>query len=197
MTHAIFFDVDGVLVPPWRFRDLLEQQHRITPQMTAPFFRGPFVECVLGRARLEDELPRYLEQWGWRDSVAEFIRIWLESEHVLDEQVLRTVDGLRRGDTPCFIASNQERLRARYLVRDMGLGDRFDGVFFSCDLGLKKPDTEYFVEVARRSGFAPKTLILIDDTPACVEAARAAGWTAYHYTGPAKLFGDLTMLGVG
>lgn len=39
MVRAILFDVDGVLVHPWRFRSTLARDYGITEAMTATFFR--------------------------------------------------------------------------------------------------------------------------------------------------------------
>lgn len=196
MIRAVCFDVDGVLVPPLRFRDLLAREHAITPAMTAPFFRGPFLECAEGRAHLENVLEPYLEEWLWKGTVAEFIELWLDSENLLDTDVLDVAAELRRSGVPCFLASVQERLRARYLMDDMGLARRFDGGFFSCEIGLRKSDAAYFAEVARRSGYAPESLLLIDDTPACVDTARAAGWQALRFASAAQLRAELSKLGL-
>jgi len=74
----VLFDVDGVLVyPPFRFRHYLESKHGITPEMTAPFFRGRFMECVIGQAELGNELGVYLGHWGWRGTPSNFIKLWL------------------------------------------------------------------------------------------------------------------------
>ncbi len=196
-VRAVCFDVDGVLVPSWGFRDLLAREHAITPEMTAPFFRGPFVACTEGRAQLEQVLQGYLEKWHWKDTLARFLDVWFRAENALDSGVLELAAELRRGGMPCFVASVQERLRARYLREDMGLEQRFDGFFFSCDVGRRKSDVGYFAEVARRSGHAPESLLLIDDTPACIDTARAAGWRALHFTDAAALRRDLAELGLG
>jgi len=41
--------------------------------------------------------------------------------------------------------------------------------------------------VERRTGFAPGEIVLLDDTPGNLKAARAAGWGALHWTGGARL----------
>lgn len=60
MIDAVLFDVDGVLVHPWRFRDLLTRKYGIAPATTAPFFRGTFESCVVGQADLLGVLPPFL-----------------------------------------------------------------------------------------------------------------------------------------
>ena len=59
-----------------------------------------------------------------------------------------------------------------------------------------EPDIAFFAAVARRSGTPPPSALLIDDTPANVEGARAAGWQALCFTGPAALREELARRGV-
>ena len=77
--EALVLDADGVVIFPWRFAEYLAREHGITREMTAPFFRGVFEDCLLGRAGLKEVLPPYLEAWGWRGSVDEFVAAWLET----------------------------------------------------------------------------------------------------------------------
>jgi putative hydrolase of the HAD superfamily len=191
MIRALVFDVDGVLVHPWRFRDLLASQHAISPEMTAPFFKGPFRDCVLGRAELHSVLPPFLETWGWDGSLERFVETWLTVENAPDLAVLEQFDELRAQGLRCFAASVQERVRGRYLTRDMGFGARFDGLFFSYELGLVKPQVEFFREVASRIAEPPGSLLFFDDAQRNVEAARLAGWRAEPYVDAAKLRSDL------
>lgn len=46
-------------------------------------------------------------------------------------------------------------------------------------LGLAKPDAAIYAEFARRTGFAPESIVFFDDFSENVEAARAAGWTSH------------------
>lgn len=190
-VRALVFDIDGVLVRPWRFRDLLVREHGITPEMTAPFFSGPFVECVLGRAELHDSVAPFLETWGWTDGVRAFVDVWLSVENAPDSDVLSVVQRFRRGRIPCFTASVQERLRARYLTREMGFDDLFDGLFFSCDLGVRKPDLAFYHAVASAIGSPPEALLFFDDHQANVDGARAAGWQAERFISDQRLVDDL------
>ena len=144
MVHTVLFDVDGVLVHPWRLRALLARDYAITPAMTASFFEGPFLECVEGRADLVEVLPPFLTSWGWAGSASEFVEAWLSVENAPDEAVLSVVADIRHRGVPCFVASTQERRRAQYLAIEMRFNQPFDGLFFSTDVGAAKPKEEFF-----------------------------------------------------
>ena len=191
LIRAVVFDVDGVLVHPWRFRDRLREEHGITPEMTAPFFRGPFLECVLGRADLREVLVPYLESWTWKGSVDALLQLWFTAENAPNAAVLTAVRELREKGLRCFAASVQERRRAHYLTHDMGFGVEFDALFFSCDLGVRKPDVAFFEKVGAQIGEAPGQLLFIDDHEANVDGARAAGWVAEQFVDEQKLAHDL------
>ena len=185
--REVLFDVDGVLVHPWRFRDFLIREHQIQPEMTLPFFRGPFGQCAVGKSDLAKELPSYLAEWGWSGSLESFIDSWLSEENAPNSIVLDYVVRLRDRGIRCHVVSTQEPNRARYLAQEMGFAKRFESLLFSCDLGAAKPDPEYFRRAASRIGQDPSRLLLVDDAVANVEAARAEGWEAVLYQGPEDL----------
>ncbi|HXV31748.1 MAG TPA: HAD family phosphatase [Sinorhizobium sp.] len=70
------------------------------------------------------------------------------------------------------------------------------GVTVSGDIGLIKPDIAIYETHARTFGLEPAATIFIDDSMANVEAARAAGWHALHFTDPKTLKGELAAYGV-
>jgi len=181
----LLFDVDGVLVSPaFRFRDHLESAHGITPEMTAPFFRGRFIACLTGHAELADELEVYLRGWGCQGTPESFIAKWLCEDSNLDPSMLDLVAELRSRGYQCHVASVQETNRAEYLRETLGFNQVFDKTFFSCDLGAAKPDPAFYGTIRRQLSRLPHELFLVDDSVACVDAARAAGWNAFLHQGP-------------
>jgi putative hydrolase of the HAD superfamily len=182
----LLFDVDGVLVhPPFRFRDYLEHNYGITPEVTAPFFRSRFTACVTGHAELRDELRPYLGEWGWQGTVSSFIEAWMREDSTPDTGMLEFVVSLKLRGFKCHVASVQERNRATFLRHTVGFDKLFDQTFFSCDIGAAKPDPAFYIKTQEQLARPPNELLLIDDSFACIEAARAAGWQAFHYKGPA------------
>lgn len=60
------------------------------------------------------------------------------------------------------------------------LDDYFHKVYFSCDLGMRKPNPEIFLRVCELEGFNPSETLFIDDTIQHVEGAKQAGLQALH-----------------
>jgi putative hydrolase of the HAD superfamily len=81
-----------------------------------------------------------------------------------------------------YLATNQEHLRAAYLIEQLGLAEHVDGILYSAQLGAKKPDREFFAKVQAAVGLHGDEMLLIDDDSRNVEAALRAGWQALHWT---------------
>ena len=60
---------------------------------------------------------------------------------------------------------------------------RFDNLFFSCDLGMDKPDVKVFEYVSRKTGIEGKNILFIDDSVKNIDAARELGWNVCNATG--------------
>jgi putative hydrolase of the HAD superfamily len=56
----------------------------------------------------------------------------------------------------------------------------FDKVYFSSNMGMRKPSPEIFIEVCNLQGFNPSETLFIDDTLQHVEGAKKAGLKAAH-----------------
>ena len=177
----VLFDIDGVLLDRFLFRDHLRTEYGIDPETTWPFFQTRFSLCTRGEADLLEELPPFLDSWGWAGSPEDFIGLWFSVENVRKEDTLNFVADLRSRGTACHIASNQEQHRARYLAEVMGFQRLFDRLFFSCHLGVQKPDSAYFAGIEEALGRDGRDLLFIDDLVANVEAAKSCGWNAVHF----------------
>ncbi len=183
MISTILFDVDGVLVTSDPFSVTLARDHHITTDMTAEFFRGPFMQCLTGSADLKAEIASHLPSWGWRGSVEAFLDLWFTTSQHVDADLLAAVQRLRQRGIQCYLATNQERYRTDYLLNQMGLAEAFDGCFSSAHLGYMKDDPTFFQTVLQRlPGTAASNVLFWDDSPANVATARAVGLRAEIYT---------------
>jgi putative hydrolase of the HAD superfamily len=180
---VVIFDADGVVIFPWRAAQLFAQEYGITREMTSAFFGGIFEDCLTGKADLKEVLPPYLDQWGWQASLDDFIRVWFQAEHAPDERVISVVRALQKSEYTCCLATNQEKYRAEYIKTEMGFTGIFDRLFFSCELGCKKPDRAYYEHIATTLELEGADILFWDDSPSSVDGARACGWNAEVYTG--------------
>ena len=184
---AVISDADGVLVFPWRFAQHLTREYQITREATQAFFSGEFTDCLVGKADLAEVLPPYLAEWGWGRSVEEFMQLWFSVEDAVDEQVLNAMRMLRASGFVCCLASNQEQHRAAYMRTKMGFDAEFDALFFSCEIGAKKPDARFYKAIEDALGLPGEQIAFWDDTASHVDAAELRGWRAEKFTSAEKL----------
>lgn len=60
------------------------------------------------------------------------------------------------------------------------LAPYFNHVYFSSEMGMRKPSPEIFLEVCKQQNFNPEETLFIDDTEQHVLGAREAGLKALH-----------------
>jgi FMN phosphatase YigB (HAD superfamily) len=69
------------------------------------------------------------------------------------------------------------------IARDLGITDfkgLFHGAYYSCELGMRKPNGDIFNHVIAAHNADPARTLFIDDSIQHVEGARAAGLAAEH-----------------
>ncbi|GAC1041295.1 HAD-IA family hydrolase [Rhizobium sp. No.120] len=189
----LMVDVDGVLVhgrpsdglPLFTY---LERDLGLKLEvLQEAFFKTCWPDIVTGLDALEPRLAEVLGKIAPHLSARTLIDYWFENDSRLDYSLLDDLAVLRAGGTRMFLATNQEHMRAAYLMDELGLSDYFDGIFYSGMLGYQKPAPEFFRLATERVGIAPGDIAFIDDYPANIEAARQFGWKAMHWTSTSKL----------
>jgi HAD superfamily hydrolase (TIGR01509 family) len=178
--HCVIFDLDGTLVDSeplcsQAFLDLLPDlddtveglMHRYTGMQMAPVFAD--IARRLGRP-----LP---EEFGksYRDHLTA-----LYDAHLLPMPgVAQMLDSL--SCSKC-VASNGPPQKMAQGLRVTGLSHYFgDNLFSAYDVGHWKPDPQLFLHAASRMAIAPAHCLVVEDSQAGLEAARAAGMRAVHF----------------
>ncbi len=155
--------------------------------------RGIALQVLLAPDAVDTErLAPVLATMAPKVSAGRLIAFWFENDSRVDQNVLSAMKRYRQRGVPVFLATNQEHMRADYLMRTVGLGAHVDGIIYSAALGHRKPDARFFERAAAIAGAAPEEIVLVDDTLANVEAARRSGWSAVHWTGERPLDEELT-----
>ncbi|HEX4589408.1 MAG TPA: HAD family phosphatase [Gemmataceae bacterium] len=96
-----------------------------------------------------------------------------------------------------FLASNTNELHSAHFRRDFAdVLRHFTALGQSFEAGARKPDRRFFDYCRNLAGCEANECLFIDDLPANVEGARAAGWRAIRYTDPANLRSELRQQGI-
>lgn len=178
---AILFDADGVMQSTdekW-FYAMTALIGTDDEDRVAQFF-GDIMAAELpslaGRRAFVGPLGEVLATWEISTPAAEVLQLW---HHIdVDAQVVTAVQELRAAGVRCALATNQHPERAAYMRESLGYDEVFDDLFYSCELGVAKPDPAYFTEAVRQLGTPPARTLLLDDNAANVAGAKEAGLVA-------------------
>ena len=108
-----------------------------------------------------------------------------------DMPMVEAVRDIRRAGVPTALLSNSWGVE--YYPRDL-LGELFDQVVISGEVGLRKPDRAVFLLVAERLGLPPHRCVFVDDTRGNVEAAEAVGMRGIVHEQAEVTIGELRRL---
>jgi HAD superfamily hydrolase (TIGR01509 family) len=193
--ELIIFDNDGVLVDSEPVANqvlaslLTEYGFPCTPEESIATFMGHSMPQV--RAMVEERLGRPVPA----DLEARYIAQLFPTF----ERSLRPIpgieDALRAIDQTVCVASSGTHERIRLTLGAAGLWDRFGGRVFSAqDVVRGKPAPDLFLHAAASLGVDPRRCAVVEDSPAGVTAANAAGMTSFGFARlvPAERLGHAT-----
>lgn len=178
----VIFDNDGVLVDSESHAQLVLSKLLTdlglptTPEECFAQFLGSSLSSIRARAeqRLARALPADFETCYHRD-LFEVFRTSLRPV----PGVAAVLEGL---DAPTCVASSGTHERIRVALTAAGLLDRFEGRIFSAtDVARGKPAPDLFLHAARALGADPARCAVIEDSRVGIEAANAAGMTAFGF----------------
>ncbi|SIQ25818.1 haloacid dehalogenase superfamily, subfamily IA, variant 3 with third motif having DD or ED [Alkalispirochaeta americana] len=185
---AVIFDMDGVLIDSEPLHQQVEQQ----------IFREAGI-CLSAR-----EHARFLgmsspnmwdlvrRNYGVKTPQEELLQREQELyQAILEQQGVPLVPGVEalleqlqcRG-IPRAIASSAPMEQIEYTLANTPLGRFFSVTVSGAGLPRSKPDPEIFLLAARDLGYAPEECLVIEDAPAGVAAAGAAGMTCIGFANP-------------
>ena len=177
---AVIFDMDGVLVDG------------------EPLYYGA-ASAVLAEDGITFPLDRYKRYMGTKSGWNEFVEdlglprpaaYYRERCGKLVSAAYRSVDsalpgavelvrGLRKLGLPLAVASSSQRSNVETCLDRLGIADAFDVVVTGSDITHGKPFPDIYLRAAGLLGVLPRQCLAIEDAPAGIEAAHAAGMTCW------------------
>jgi glucose-1-phosphatase len=124
-----------------------------------------------------------------------FFELW-NCHFKLNSEVLPWVEALG-GKVKRVLLSNTNSLHAQWFRPRVRVLEKFDHVLLSHELGLVKPEREFYEAALERSGTAPENAAFFDDIEDYVLAARALGIHAQVFSETKEFPAQLNALGLG
>ncbi len=192
-VRVLALDVDGVVLGDGvRLGWARAAEHHLgisEDVLQQRFFRPHWYEAAVGRRSLQDKFAGVIATEGFAFSADDIIRLWLKDDvrHVNTDAIHEALAWQREFDERLVLATNQEAVRAAHIWDGVGLRAHFDRMLVSCELGATKPDAEFFTAADQMLDIErPDEVLLIDDRPNNVEAARYHGWQAVYASGESE-----------
>lgn len=188
MTDAekglVIFDCDGVLVDsePLSVSVLIQAMHHVGVDMSEEDIYSRFLGKSLATLvdTLETEFDVFIDQ-DFLDRIRNDLYDRFRRELKPIDGVAETLDALpiRR-----CVASSSQMERIRLSLGVTGLLPRLEPNIFSASMVKRgKPAPDLFLYAAKQMQVAPQDCIVVEDSPAGITAARAAGMTVFAFTG--------------
>lgn len=185
MVKIILIDADGVVIKKHGYfseRYLKDHGSSLNINDILIFFKNEYRQAARGKADLKDLLNGRLSKWGWKGTVDDFLAYWFCGERDTDDNLLESINTLRKQGIKVYLVSDNEKYRAEYLMENVGLKNKFDGAFFSCDLGFTKEDPEFFKMLTEKLHINPQEIVYWDDDIKNINSARELGIIGEVYT---------------
>jgi putative hydrolase of the HAD superfamily len=180
---AILFDADGVIqrYPEGSLERLAARLAVGDPARLLDELSAAEMQTLTGGMALRQAIEPVLRRWERSELIGEVLRSWFQIE--VDGAAIDIIARLRRAGVRVYLATNQGTDRAVYMRRALGYGELFDHQFYSCELGLAKPDPAYFAAILTHLALPPRKVLFLDDNEANVVSARSVGLRAHLYPG--------------
>jgi HAD superfamily hydrolase (TIGR01509 family) len=182
--YGILFDCDGVLVDSERW-----SCGAWIPVLKTRGIRAELadIEVFLGQSDAA-VLAHYARQTGQElpdELIAEKEATYFE----LARGTLQTFPGLfevlDRLDghgIPVAVASSGRPHKIRFSLQQVGLSERFAAICSASEVSRGKPAPDLFIYAAKQLDISPDRCLVIEDSSAGIQAARAAGMIALGYS---------------
>ncbi len=144
---VVLFDADGVLQQPrgtWRddLVGLIDSTDPATQDRFLDDISVAEVPTLTGEVDFAEALAAVLAAWGVTRPVAEVLALWDDID--VDPEMIAGVRRLNERGLRCVLTTNQHAQRAAAMQRTLRYDEVFERSFYSCEIGLAKPDPAYF-----------------------------------------------------
>jgi 2-haloacid dehalogenase len=186
-VEAVVFDIGNVLIEwqPERYYDRVIGEARRRAMFAEVDLHGMNDRVDMGMG-FRDVIYETADAYpDWRAEIRDWHDSWIELAQPAIPHSVKLLRALRAKGVPVFSLTNFGIESFAYAQTQYDFLTEFDRQFVSGHLRVIKPDPAIYAAVEEGSGVAPDRLLFTDDRADNIAAARARGWQAHHFDGPA------------
>lgn len=184
----VIFDCDGVLIDSEVLskRVLLSMLEDVGVDVSDSYFDKHFLghSYVSVKAQILTDYAVTLSNEFRQNYLAVLLQVFAK-ELTPTNELERMLSKLK---TASCVATSSSPERVRFALGTTGLADYFSGRIFTCsEVKNGKPAPDIFLHAAMKMGVAPKNCLVIEDSQAGIQGAKAAGMQIVKYAGASHL----------
>jgi epoxide hydrolase-like predicted phosphatase len=196
-VEAVIFDFGGVLMRTEDRNPRTELATRLGmnyTEISALIFESPSaLQATKGIITAEQHWAELQKSLDLPDLEFEQVRTEFWAGDVLDLNLVNLLRDLRSKYTTILLSNAWDDLR--HMIDDVWqIGDAFDHLVISAEIGLAKPDLAIYQWVINELGVKPAKAVFVDDFLHNIEAAWVVGMHGIHFRSPDQALGELRSL---
>ena len=197
MIRAVIFDLGGVLMrtedhsPRQRLAERLNLGYAALSSLV--FDSETSIQATLGKITAQVHWEAVRQALNLPPEEFPSVPEYFWGGDRLDLSLVEYLRSLRPRYRTALLSNAWDDLRT-YLVNRWKIADAFDELIISAEVGLAKPDARIYQLALERLEVAPEEAIFVDDFPANVAGAQAAGLQAIQFRTREQALAELEAL---
>ncbi len=184
--ECVIFDMDGLILDTERlsfeaWQKILKKYGQIMTQEIYTTLMGITYENVINKL---------IEIYGRELPIAEIyaeknrdvLKFMYDNGVPVKPGIYELLDFLVERNYKLALATSTSRDKAVNLLEKVGIKNKFQVMVFGDEVVNSKPDPEIFLKAAEKLGVNPEKCIVLEDSPAGIEAAYRAGMKGINIT---------------
>ncbi|MCP4162670.1 MAG: HAD-IA family hydrolase [Deltaproteobacteria bacterium] len=179
---TILFDADGVIqTTPETFipqlKSLINEKDK-ADQFLNDIFTVEYPFLKSGN-NFDKDLSIVLKKWNVKTPLNQVLKIWELVNPVTE--IIAEIRNLQEYGIKCYLATNQQYHRAKYMRSVLNYDKLFDGSYYSYQMDSVKPEELFFQKILSGLSIHPSKILFIDDKLNNIIAARKCGIQAFQF----------------
>jgi len=197
LVKAVIWDLGGVLV---RTVDraprakLAQRLHMTYAELDQAVFNSPSAQqATLGLIHADQHWVQVCKDLNWSlENLSEFQKLFWGGDQ-LDEELVAYIRRLKPAFKIGLLSNNWSNLR--HLIEERWqIGDAFDTLIISAEIGMIKPEPSIYQFTLEQLGVRPEEVVFVDDFIENILAAQKMGWRTVHFQNRNQAIAELTSI---